>query len=53
MLGELLNPLMGMIVQLYLGRAVATQELARPTPKIARREGLPEMGTLEADSSAV
>jgi hypothetical protein len=53
MLGELLNPLMGMIVQLYLAKAVATQELARPTPKIARRGGFARMGTLEADSSAV
>ncbi len=30
---ELLNPLMGMIVLPYLGRAAATRELTRPTPK--------------------
>lgn len=29
---ELLNPLMGMIVLPYLGRAVATRELTRPAP---------------------
>ena len=32
---ELLNPLMGMIVLPYLGRAAATRELTRPTPKPA------------------
>lgn len=32
----LLNPLMGMIVLPYLGRAVAAKELARPTPKCPR-----------------
>ena len=30
---ELLNPLMGMIVLPYLGRAAAARELARPAPK--------------------
>ncbi len=33
---ELLNPLMGMIVLPYLGRAAARRELTRPTPKPAR-----------------
>jgi AcrR family transcriptional regulator len=32
----LLNPLMGMIVLPYLGRAAAAKELARPVPKISR-----------------
>jgi hypothetical protein len=32
----LLNPLMGMIVLPYLGRAAARRELSRPAPKISR-----------------
>jgi AcrR family transcriptional regulator len=32
----LLNPLMGMIVLPYLGRAAATKELQRPAPKVSR-----------------
>jgi AcrR family transcriptional regulator len=35
---ELLNPLMGMIVAPYLGRAAATRELSRPVPDVARAE---------------
>jgi AcrR family transcriptional regulator/DNA-binding MarR family transcriptional regulator len=35
----LLNPLMGMIVLPYLGRAAAAKELARPTPKTSRAPG--------------
>jgi AcrR family transcriptional regulator len=38
---ELLNPLMGMIVLPYLGRAAATQELTRPTPKAPRPRTAP------------
>jgi AcrR family transcriptional regulator len=34
---HLLNPLMGMIVLPYLGRAEAAKELARPTPKVYRK----------------
>jgi AcrR family transcriptional regulator len=33
-MGELLNPLMAMIVLPYLGRAVAQKELVRPAPKL-------------------
>jgi len=33
---ELLNPLMGMIVLPYMGRAAATRELTRPIPRPAR-----------------
>jgi AcrR family transcriptional regulator len=33
---HLLNPLMGMIVLPYLGRAEAARELARPTPRVSR-----------------
>lgn len=33
----LLNPLMGMIVHPYLGRAAAAKELSRPVPKVPRR----------------
>jgi AcrR family transcriptional regulator len=33
---ELVNPLMGMVVLPYLGRAAAAKELARPTPKASR-----------------
>ncbi len=35
---ELLNPLMGMIVLPYMGRAAATRELTRPTPKPSRAQ---------------
>jgi AcrR family transcriptional regulator len=33
---SLLNPLMGMIVLPYLGRAAAAKELARPVPRVSR-----------------
>jgi AcrR family transcriptional regulator len=33
---ELVNPLMGLIVLPYLGRAASRRELARPTPKVER-----------------
>jgi AcrR family transcriptional regulator len=37
----LLNPLMGMIVLPYLGRAAAAKELARPVPKVPRTPRIP------------
>jgi AcrR family transcriptional regulator/DNA-binding MarR family transcriptional regulator len=37
----LLNPLMGMIVLPYLGRAAASKELARPVPKSSRAVKIP------------
>jgi AcrR family transcriptional regulator/DNA-binding MarR family transcriptional regulator len=44
----LVNPLMGMIVLPYLGRAAAARELARPTPKAPRaRQRKPAKDPLE------
>jgi AcrR family transcriptional regulator/DNA-binding MarR family transcriptional regulator len=48
----LLNPLMGMIVLPYLGKAAATRELTRPLPKPARASrasrAQPEPSTIDA-----
>jgi AcrR family transcriptional regulator len=45
---ELVNPLMGMIVLPYLGRAAAAKELARPTPQAPRaRKRKPAKDPLE------
>jgi AcrR family transcriptional regulator len=48
---ELLNPLMGMIVLPYLGRAAAAKELAQPAPKTPK--GLPSSRRVSGGAAAV
>jgi AcrR family transcriptional regulator/DNA-binding MarR family transcriptional regulator len=46
---ELLNPLMGMIVLPFLGRAAAAKELTQPIPTVAHAPGKPSPGLLLDD----
>jgi AcrR family transcriptional regulator/predicted transcriptional regulator len=50
-LAGLLNPLMGMIVLPYLGKAVAAKELSRPQPK-APRNGVAKASTAQLNPSS-
>jgi AcrR family transcriptional regulator len=46
---QLVNPLMSVVVHPYLGPAAAADELARPTPRIRKRQRTAATGTVVSD----